>query len=87
MKEHTNAKEIKRDRSGIPSFQIQAFKITDPWFVGKSVEEEAKEALSILGKLLPHIVRRYIEMTNSNTINETGGSFVGGKGDGKENKQ
>jgi hypothetical protein len=43
--------------------------------------------LSILGKLLPHIVRRYIEMTNSNTINETGGSFVGGKGDGKENKQ
>jgi hypothetical protein len=56
-KEHTND-EIKKDGSGMPSFQIQEFKITDPCVVGKSVEEEAKESLSILGKLLPHIVRR-----------------------------
>lgn len=55
-----NDKEIKRNRPGLASFDLQKFKITDPWLVGgKGVEEEAREALYLLAKLMPNILLRH----------------------------
>ena len=59
---NAGVKETTRDgqEGCLPSYVVQEFKVTMPFLVGKSVSDEAKEAVSVYSELIRTILCRWM---------------------------